>query len=66
MEVPLTTGDISNAKAGCYECEMLRREIERVKACGLNVDEQELRNEHLDQFFQKVQGNYGPLVKPSR
>jgi hypothetical protein len=63
-ESPLTGKDIQDAKNGSYECELLRRELERQKACGLDCDELELRNEHLDQFFKAVCEQYGPLVKP--
>lgn len=67
MDVPLTKVDIQNAKNGCYECELLDREIQRQKALGLDVSELELRNEHLRQFFKNLVELYGPLVrKPSR
>jgi phage terminase small subunit len=65
-ETPLTKADLSNAKNGCYECEILRREVERMKAVGLDTTEAELRLEHLDRFYKAVIQEYGPLVMPGR
>lgn len=65
MDVPVTKVDLADAKNGCYECELCRREIERQKALKLDVTEAELRNEHLDQFYKGLLEQYGPLVKPS-
>ena len=62
MNPPLTKADLANAKAGAYECEMLSRELERQKACGLDCDELELRNEHLRKFFEAILEQYGPII----
>lgn len=63
---PLTKTDVANARNGCYECELCDRLIQQMKALGLDVAEEELRNEHLRRFFQGVVDQFGPLVVPSR
>ena len=65
-ESPLTQTDIANAKNGCYECDLLEREINRMKAVGLDVTEEELRLEALKRFYQAVLKEYGPLVGSKR
>jgi hypothetical protein len=58
----ISKADIANAKNGCYECELCRREIERMAELGLDVGELAARNEHLNQFYQKLIDLYSPLV----
>ena len=66
MNVPVTKADLAAAKTGHFECTENEKEIERMKACDLNCEEQELRNEQLKQFYRKFQEQYGPLVSPLR
>lgn len=63
---PITKADLSNAKTGCYECELLEREIDRMEKLGLDVAELQLRLTHLRQFFQALLDLYGPLVLSNR
>lgn len=61
----ISKSDIANAKNGCYECEACRQEIERMAELGLDVGELAARNQHLNQFYQKLIQLYGPLVLSS-
>lgn len=61
-EIALGAVDINNAKEGCYQCEILEREIARQKSLGLDVTEEELRLAALKNFYQGVLTIYGPLV----
>lgn len=65
MATPLTKTDISNCQAGMYECAELEKEIERAQACGLDCQEAELRNKHLQEFYRKVLENYSSLFTPA-
>lgn len=53
MALNVTKQDLANAKAGYYECCQNDRDIEDCKACGLNVDEQELHNTALKEFYRQ-------------
>ena len=66
LETPLSKSDIAAAKTGHYECTELEKEIARMKECGLNCEEEELRNEHLKRFYRAIQEQYGPLINPIR
>lgn len=65
-EIALTQTDINAAKEGCYQCDVLERELARQKAVGLDVTEEELRTQALRNFYQGVLDHYGPLVGPKR
>jgi hypothetical protein len=64
MTGPLGKKDLGEAKAGLYDCRQLRPFIEKAQACGIDCNEQELRNEHLAALFQKLLDNYSPEAQP--
>lgn len=63
-DVALAQSDINAAKEGCYQCDVLERELARQKAVGLDVTEEELRVQALRNFYQGILDQYGPLVGP--
>jgi hypothetical protein len=58
MVTPLSKADLAACKAGYYECCELDKELERASACGLNVDEQQLHNTGLKEFYRQVLDRY--------
>lgn len=54
----LSKKDLTDARNGIYECRELQKEIDRMKACGLNCQEQEAQTQLLLDYFQKVINNY--------
>lgn len=62
MESPLSKPDIAALRRAAAKAADCRQKLDRAKAAGLDVDEQELRCDHLQRALQSMIDAYATLT----
>lgn len=62
-ESPLTSADHANIQKAVYNARLAQDEIAKLKACGFDCAEDELRCEHLIRTLEAIQTQWPPKAR---